>query len=463
MSTSVAKNKRLIFLILGILTAVTINILPLRGISPQGKMSLGLTLMTVVFWAFQIVQSGYTSGLYLVLLVVFKVAEPSVVFSPFFGSTIYLVIGAYLIASAVKSSGLGERIAYAFIIKFVRSYKSIIYSIFLLTFILSVIIPHPWPRAFIIMSVIDVVIKSAKIPKKDRAKIGFSVFASAVPLSMIFLTGDSVINPLAVQASGEAISYIQWLVYMGPPNIIASILTCILILLLFKPTQEIKINIDEINEKLVGLGQLSNTEKRTAVWLAAAVVLWVTDFIHGIEIGWVTFLISMLMSFPVIGEVLSPKQWQEVPINVLLFLGAAMAISKVGSATGMNGWIAETVLPSYVPDNPYLLAVIIAAISIILHMILGSVVAVLGIAVPALLIFTSPKGISPVATTLLVCTSISIHYILPFHHLNLLVGLGDENGYYGQEEVIRLGTALTAVVFIVVMFEVFYWKLIGLL
>jgi di/tricarboxylate transporter len=128
----------------------------------------------------------------------------------------------------------------------------------------------------------------------------------------------------------------------------------------------------------------------------------------------------------------------------------------------MNQWIAETVLPSYVPSNPYLLAIIIASISIILHMILGSVVAVLGIAVPALLIFTLPIGINPVVTTLLVCTSISTHYILPFHHLNLLVGLGDENGYYGQEEVIRLGIPLTLVVFIVVIFEVFYWKLIGL-
>ena len=234
MRCKVTKNKRLIGLTFGVLAAVTINILPIRGISPQGKMSLGLTLMTVLFWAFQIVQSGYASGLYLVLLVILKVAEPSIVFSPFFSSTIYLVIGAYLIASAVKSSGLGERIAYAFIIKFVHSYKSIIYSIFMLTFILSIIIPHPWPRAFIIMSVMDVVIKSANIQNEDKSKIGFTVFAAAVPVSMIFLTGDSVLNPLTVQASGEFINYIQWFLYMGPPNIIAIILTCILILSFLK-------------------------------------------------------------------------------------------------------------------------------------------------------------------------------------------------------------------------------------
>lgn len=456
------KNKKLMGLILGIAVAIIINILPLEGLSPQGKMCLGLTLMTVVFWAFQIVQSGYASGLYLALLVIFNVAEPAVVFSPWIGSTMYLVVGAYLIASAVKSSGLGERIAYGFIIRFVNSYKSIIISIFILTFILSILIPHPWPRAFLIMSVMAVVIKSAKVPKEDAVKIGFTVFSSSVPVSMIFLTGDSVINPLAVQASGAAISWVQWFVYMGPPNIAASVITCILILVLFKPTQEIIINKEEMKEKLSALGPMSIIEKRTIIWLAIAVVLWMTDSIHGINIGWITLLIAMLMSFPTIGEILTPKQWGEVPVHVLLFLTAAMTIGKVGGVTGMNTWIAETILPSSIPANPYILAIIIALISMGIHMVLGSVIAVMGIAIPALLIFTEPMGISPIITTLFVYTAIGIHYILPFHHLNILVGQGEENGMYGQKEVTRLGIPLSAVVFIIVLLEVPYWKMLGL-
>ena len=457
------KNKRLLGMILGISAAVIINLLNLEGLSYQGKMCLGLTLMTVVFWAFQIVQSGYASCLYLVLLVIFKVSDETVIFSPWVGSTMYLVIGAYLIASAVKSSGLGERIAYSFIIKFVHSYKSIIISIFVLTFILSILIPHPWPRAFIIMSVMAVVIKSAGIPKEDAAKIGFAVFASAVPVSMIFLTGDSVINTMAVQASGKSISWLQWFVYMGPPNIVASIITCALILILFKPTSEVSINKEEMKEKLSALGPVQVKEKRTVVWLAIAVVLWMTDSIHGINIGWITFLIAMLMSFPVIGEILTPKQWAEVPVHVLLFMTAAMTIGRVGSATGMNAWIAETILPSSIPSNPFVLAFIISVISMGIHMVLGSVIAVIGIAIPALLIFTEPMGISPVVTTLLVYTTIGIHYILPFHHLNVLVGQGEENGMYTQKEVMRLGIPLTVVVFIItVAIEVPYWKMIGL-
>ncbi|HHZ03009.1 MAG TPA: SLC13 family permease [Tissierellia bacterium] len=457
------KNKRIIGLIVGVLVAIIINLMPLDGLSAEGKMCLALSLMTVVFWAFQIVQSGYSSGLYLVLLIIFKVADPSVVLSPWVGSTIYLVIGAYLIASAVKSSGLGERIAYSFIIKFVNTYKSIIISVFVLTFILSILIPHPWPRAFIIMSVMSVVIKSANIPKEDAVNIGFSVFAAAVPVSMIFLTGDSAINPMAVIVSGVDISWMDWFIYMGPPGILASIITCILILILFKPTKEVKINKEEIKEKLDLLGPLTKIEKRTLIWLVVAIVLWLTDSIHGIEIGWITLLIAMLMSLPVVGEVLEAKQWGEVPVHVLIFLSTAMTIGKVGAVSGMNSWIAETVLPSSIPSNPYALALIIAVISMGIHMVLGSVIAVLGIAIPALLIFTEPMNIDPIVTTLLVYSSIGVHYILPFHHLNVLVGQGEENGMYGQKEVIRLGIPLTAVVFIIIFFEMIYWRLIGLI
>lgn len=71
---------------------------------------------------------------------------------------------------------------------------------------MSVLIPHPWPRAFLIMSVMAVVIQSAKIPKVDAVKIGFTVFAASVPVSLIFLTGDSVINPLAASYAGDSVS-----------------------------------------------------------------------------------------------------------------------------------------------------------------------------------------------------------------------------------------------------------------
>ncbi|QTL97389.1 SLC13 family permease [Iocasia frigidifontis] len=455
--------KRQIGLVIGVLTAVIIWNLKMTGLSTEGQRCLALSLMTVIFWATKVAHPGYVSGLYLVSLVLFNIAPEENVFIIWTTPIIYLVIGAYLIAGAVESSGLGERIAYNFIIKFVDSYKSVIVSIFVLTFILSLLIPHPWPRAFLIMSVMAVVIKNANLSKEDAAKIGLTVFASSVPISMIFLTGDSTINIIAVEFSGVDLSWLGWFLQIGIPAILASIFTLILILLLFKPSSEFNINKNQIRKKLTDLGPLSKKEKRTIFWLSFVLILWMTDSIHGISLGWITLLVAMLMSMPVIGDVLTAKDWNHVPVHVLIFLTAAVSIGKIGELTGMNSWIASVVLPSNIPTNYFMLALLIGVISIFLHMILGSVIAVMGIAIPAFLSFIDSSLMSPLVPTLLVYSAIALHYIFPFHHLNMLVGLGKENGMYSDRDVIRLGFPLTIIVLIILLFEVVWWRFTGLL
>lgn len=101
-------DKKKLGLVLGVAVAIIIQFMNIPGLEPAGQACLALTMMTVFFWAFQVAQSGFTSGLYLVLLIIFGVADPATVFYSWTGSTMYLVIGAYLIANAVNSSGLGN-------------------------------------------------------------------------------------------------------------------------------------------------------------------------------------------------------------------------------------------------------------------------------------------------------------------------------------------------------------------
>ena len=324
-------------------------------------------------------------------------------------------------------------------------------------------IPHPWPRAFLIMSVMAVVIKSANIPRVDAVKIGFTVFAASVPVSLIFLTGDATISPLAVQSSGVSLGWLGWFKLMGPPSIIVSIITCFMILFLFKPTQEVQVNKEEMRAKLAAMGPMSGKELRTAFWVTLAIILWMTDTLHGVDIGWVTLFIAMAMSLPLVGEILTPASWSGVPLHVLIFLTAAVAIGRVGGATGMNAWIAQTVLPGTVPSDPYILAAFIATISIIIHMLLGSVIAVMGIVIPAMLAFTGSMGISTIIPVMIAYIAINAHFILPFHNLAILVGVGEDNGMYTEKETIKFGVPFTIVLFIITVgVAVPWWKVIGL-
>lgn len=480
-----AKNKFLTKRYIGFFLAIVVFllikfVLPLDSLgsvalSEGGKNCLALSLGAVVMWACGVAQPGYTGILYCALLVLMQVvpdadgvpsmaATVAVAFGAWTKGTMWIVVGAYLIAGAVKDSGLGQRIAYAFMLKFVKSAKSLILSIFALTFVLALLIPHPFPRAFLILAVVSVIAESAGYGEEDRGKLGFLIFAAAVPCSMFFMTGDSTLNPLVASYGangGAAIGFIDWFIYMSVPMVVATLCTIILALALFKPSKELVYDREEVLAKQAALGKLSEKEIRTIVWLVIAIALWLT--VSGDYLAWVTLVIGVLMAMPVIGEVLTPASWGSVDIKTLMFLTAAMAIGSVGGATGMNAWIADVVLPSTVPANPYLFALLVCALTMIIHMFMGSVMAGLGICVPAFLTFIQGTSVSPIAVALIVFTAINLHYILPFHNLAILVGEGKDAGGYTSKEAMKMGIPLTVVTFLVVLVEAFWFSTLGLM
>ena len=455
---------QLLGIIIGVSVLFLCIILPLEGLEQKGQLALGLTLMTVIFWAFQVTHTGYVAGLYLILLIVLDVSKPSTVLSTWTSSSTYLIIGAYLIAAAVKSSSIAQRIAYSFLLHFVKSYKSLIISIFVLTFILSLFIPHAWPRAFLIMSVMSVVIKSANIEKKEAIVIGFAVFASSVPISLIFLTGASVTSPLALTYANYNLSWFGWLKVMGLPAFVASVLTLILFLIIFTPQKPLHFNVEAIENEYKKLGPFSRKDKALIIWLCIAILAWSLDFVHGINIGWITFLIAMLMSFPIFGKLINSEHFKSVPIAVLIFITSATAIGKVGAETGMNAYVADKILPATIPSNIFILSIVVTTFVLVIHMLLGSVLSSMGVAIPALLAYTATIDINSAVVVLWAYTVIASHYILPFHHMNILVGQGASNGMYSQKETIKLGIPLILVVYLItVVVETIWWKIIGLL
>lgn len=475
-------TKREIGFVLGIVVFLLVKFLPLGSLSSSvelttgGQTCLALTLATVIFWACGVAQPGFVGLLYCALLILFQVcpddtgaaslsATVASTFSSWTKATMWLVIGAYLIASAVKESGLGERIAYAFMLRFVKGITSLIVSIFVLTFILSLLIPHPFPRAFLILAVVSVIAASAGYDEKDKGKLGFLVFAAAAPGSMFFLTGDSTLNPLVAQYSAEAggssPTFLEWFLYMSVPMLVALLCTMALGLALFKPSRELVYDRDEVLARQAALGRLSAKEIRTIIWLVIAIALWLT--VSGDYIGWVTLAIGVSLALPVIGEVLTPASWNSVDVKSLMFLTAAMAVGSVGGTTGMNAWIADVVLPSSVPENIFLFALLVAVLSMVIHMFMGSVMAVLGVCVPAFISFVAGSSVSPLAVALIVFTSINIHYILPFHNLPILIGEGKDAGGYSAKEAMRMGIPLTAMVLVVVLIEAAWFHLFGLM
>jgi len=459
-------NKKNAGFILGILLGLSIWMAPLAGLPEEGRKCLAMSLVAVVWWATNCMHPGYTSLALLLgysLLLDPAIAPASLIFRIWTTPMLYLVVGGFLIAAAVSGSRLGERMALWLIYRFVNSYRGIIVFCYLMGFLLSFLIPHPWPRSFLILSVISHIIKEAGLEEKWAQNIGLAIFAGSVPTASILLTGDSILNTAATEFAGQSLSWLDWVIYMGVPGALASILTCLLQIKLFgEPPLGVSVNRNAIRGQLEQLGSLTLLEKKTIFIIGGAILLWAADSLHGIPVGWVALGAAILLSTPFVGA-LDAHSWQQVNPGTLFFLCAALSIGTVGAETGMNAWLAEIMLPSQAPTNPYIFALIAAGIGMTLHMVIGSSLAALGVVSPAIVAFGISAGLPPIVPAMIAYTAVTLHWLLPFHHMNLLIGLGENGGKYDEKMVFKLGFCQTGVIVVVVLFQVFWWSLIGVL
>jgi anion transporter len=458
-------DRKLIGVVLSILLAVSLWFMPLPGdLSPAGRKMIVITLFTVIWWVFNVVPPAYSTLLMLLGYLLLGLAEPDVVFHIWTLPLMWLIIGAFLIAAAVTKSGLAQRVAYFFMIRYATSYRSLIILTYVLGFVLSFLIPHPFPRALLMMSLIRAIIQKAGMNKADAASLGLSVFVATTATSTILLTGDSTLNIAAVGFSGLNVSWLDWLKYMAIPGITASLLMLSLHLLVFKQTGPVNIDRAEIQREQQKLDSMSRDEIVTFLWVLAALILWITDFIHHIDPAWVALIVVVGLALPKVGEILDAKDIS-AGINwpIIFFVMGAFAIGSVSKTTGMAEWLAKVLMPAAPSQNPYAFATLVGGTTMLVHMILGSALACMSIVAPPLVHYATIAGWNPLFPALLIYTAVAIHYIFPFQHVAILLGQG-ETGGYDTRHVLKYGIPLTIVTLIVLIpIEVTWWKILGLI
>jgi len=447
-----------VFLSIG--TAVLIMVAPFPGdLSPQGRQTLMLTLCAVIWWVFRVTHPAYTTLLLLVGYLILNLAEPDAVFRIWTLPLMWLMIGSFLIAAAVVKSGLANRLAYWVLIRFGTSYRRLIMLTYLLGFGLCFLIPHPFPRALLMIALMRVVIDKAHITPQDARALSFSVFVAVTTTSMFVLTGDSL-NIAAVSLSSQSMTWFAWVRVMAVPSLLASMMTAALYLWMFPQRGAFSIDTQALRAEQHAQGKMRPSEKRTLFWVGLALGLWATDFIHHIDPAWIALLVSGGLSLPIIGDVLTADDiTHKIDWPIVFFITGALAIGTVGEASGLSAWFVS-LLPAQPPDTLLGFALLVGAVTVALHMLLGSALATMSILTPPLVQYAAVIGVNPLEAALLVYTAVAFHYVFPFQHVVILLGSGQSNGYTTRE-VIRFGVPLTFVVFLTLVVQVVWWGLLA--
>ena len=151
-------------------------------------------------------------------------------------------------------------------------------------------------------------------------------------------------------------------------------------------------------------------------------------------------------------KTLQLKDLKAVNMNVILALTAQFAAGAVlannGTAQALGAMVTRLMPPPGGRHKPCI------------HFFIGSVVTALAVLIPVLTPILLPIMSAKAATLLVLCVS-SLQYVLPFHHITMM--LGAAGGYYDSKKILRFAPALALTTFLITLFIFLpWWRLLGL-
>lgn len=198
--------------------------------------------------------------------------------------------------------------------------------------------------------------------------------------------------------------------------------------------------------------------KASALIIVVIIIAWMTKSIHGVN-EWIPAVIGVI--FMLILKIIKIEDLKSVNPSFILFLTAAFSIGKVMGANGISDVIFEN-LKAIIPegDSSFFL-IALAVVIMLLHMIIGSSVASLSVALPLFIPLSESKGYSSNLIMLMSYVMVNIHFLLPHQHANMMVGIGQK--FYNDKMMLKFGIYMTPITLLLIAFVFIpWWRVVGL-
>jgi DASS family divalent anion:Na+ symporter len=391
------------------------------------------------------------SVLALAAAVLTRTLAPERAYSGFANGTILLIVVAFLVARAVVTCGLGERLGQTVVKLFGRSTLGLGYSIFLVDGVIAPAFPSNTARSGVLYPLVLSVAEAAGARPADdgRRKLGrFLMFSGMASLSLssgLWFTAMAA-NPLGAAIArdyGLDIGFGTWLVASSVPTLVTMALLPLLLHKVIGPevTQTPEAPL-AASRALAAMGPLSLHEKIVAVTFVGMVVLWGAAAALDLDSTAIAFLgLGTLLATGVLtlgdiaqqGDVLATFIWFAVLFTIsgqlnelgfMSYLGARLAAALAGVSALVGG-----------------VAIVIAYV--LLHYLFVSqtahLLALFGVFLDVGVKLGVPPG--PLAFQLLFATNFFSASTPQASSANLLFA---DSGYFSQGDLYRLG-ALTTV------------------
>ena len=328
-------------------------VLALRPLPGGESTALALTVACLGLWATGAIPEVVTAVIFFTAAMLLKAAPPGVVFVGFESAALWLIFGGLVMGVAVKETGLGDRIARRLCTLFGGSYGALIGGVALVGTALGFLLPSSMGRAVLLMPIAVGLAARAGFRPGSNGHLGVVLAAAFGCHVSTFAILPANVPNLVMIGAAETLhyptpTYGEYLLLHFPVlGVIKTLVLVALIVRMWPDTPR-----PETAE--AAPAAFSRNERVLSLVLAAALVLWATDFLHHVSPAWVSMAAAVALLLPGIGLVDRHALNSKVNYGSMLFVAGIMGLGALVDSSGLGQRLAEAVIPllPLAPGNP---------------------------------------------------------------------------------------------------------------
>jgi len=404
--------KRVMFILLGLGLFIWIYFMPAWSdavdpagkafpLSREGKGAIALFILAGIWWVFEVLPIGVTAIAIGVFQALFSIRSAKDAFKDFMDPSVMFIFGSVVVGLAFSTTGLTKRLAYKMLAIVGEKTSMILLGALVVTAGLSHLMAHTAAAATVFPILLAIYALYGEGDKQTN-------FGKALFIGMAYAAGaGSIITFLGsaraaagagmfAEFTGRSIGFFELTKYMFIIGWVMVFLIWGYLMIFLKPEKNIIPGLKEKVKKLSKeLGPMTRNEKFVIITVLAVVALMsMQSFVPALKSmdRATLILISTLIFF--IFKILTVKELEEIPWNIILLFSGAMSIGFCLWQTGAAQWIAVNWLVMFQNAHWLVFVLSIATFVLIMTNFIMNVAAI-AISLPVSLVIAQYLGVAP--------------------------------------------------------------------
>src|SRR3954462_8011111 len=275
-------------------------------LEPQTQHAFAIVAFMVVAWITQAMDYALAGFIGCFLFWALGIVRFPVAFSGFANDTSWFLFGALLIGAIATRSGVARRLAFTVMLRVGVTYPRILLGLIVTDFLLTFVVPSGIARVVIMAAIALGLVEAFDATRGSNVARGMFLIltytANIFDKMIIAGAGSITARGLIEKVGGVEVLWSQWFLAFLPRSIITLLAAWRLTLWLYPPeTVALEGGKEHLRDEIRKMGTWSPLEKRAATLLAAAIALWLSDFIHHIPSSVIGMGVGLFALLPRVG------------------------------------------------------------------------------------------------------------------------------------------------------------------